>query len=115
MTWCRVQWKGAGKKKDRKSKKTEKKKDLYGLLGLQDVRWMATDSQLKKAYQKQALKHHPDKACRNVDDPSEKERLEEKFKAIQVCTLAVDCALIHQPKAQSHTPRNPLRRTRLKR
>lgn len=80
---CRVQWKQAKKKK--KSKKEDKRKDLYALLGLQDIRWMATQTELKKAYQKQALKHHPDKLSASVQSEREKEKLDEKFKAIQVC------------------------------
>lgn len=78
-----MQWKHAKKKK--KSKKDDKRKDLYALLGLQDTRWMATPTELKKAYQKQALKHHPDKLSANVTSEREKEKLDEKFKAIQVC------------------------------
>lgn len=35
--------------------------DLYAFLGLQDKTYQATDADLKKAYQKTALKHHPDK------------------------------------------------------
>ena len=80
-----MQWKSKGKKKKEeggKSDKKDKKRDLYALLGLKDVRWMATDSQLKKAYQKQALKHHPDKACAGIECPKEKNKLEEKFKTI---------------------------------
>lgn len=83
---CSVQWKSKGKRK--KGDKEKKKQDLYALLGLKDLRWMATDSQLKKAYQKTALKHHPDKACANVEDPKEKERLEEHFKLILVRCLS---------------------------
>jgi hypothetical protein len=89
---CRVQWKH--KKENKKSKKKDKQKDLYALLGIQDLRWMATDSQIKKAYQKQALLHHPDKACALIEDTIEKSRLEEKFKAILVRgsrTRAINC------------------------
>eukprot|EP00892_Ulva_mutabilis_P012565 jgi/Ulvmu1/9681/UM055_0019.1 len=76
-----VQWKHTKKKK--KSKKEDKRKDLYALLGLQDTRWMATQTELKKAYQKQALKHHPDKLSASVQSEREKDKLDEKFKAIQ--------------------------------
>ena len=82
---CRVQWKH--KKENRKSKKKDTKKDMYALLGLEDLRWMATDSQVKKAYQKMALKHHPDKTCAGVTEEREKQRLETKFKEILVCCL----------------------------
>eukprot|EP00884_Botryococcus_braunii_P015011 jgi/Botrbrau1/23510/Bobra.106_1s0061.1 len=60
---------GTGKKK----KKSEKV-DLYELLGLENVRWMATEEQIKSAYKKKALLHHPDKAGESGT---------EKFKAIQ--------------------------------
>ena len=68
----------------KKPKQEEKKKDLYGLLGIQDLRWLATQADIKKAHQKQALKHHPDKTLQNVTDEAERERLVEKFKTIQV-------------------------------
>lgn len=80
-----MQWKSSKKRGKPKTEDT-KKKDLYGLLGLQDLRWMATEVEIKKAYQKKALKHHPDKVCANVTEEAEKERLEEKFKIIQVCS-----------------------------
>jgi preprotein translocase subunit Sec63 len=78
---CRVRWKH---KKENKKKKQDAAKDLYALLGLQDIRWMATESQIKKAYQKAALKSHPDKACAGIEDAAEKARIEEKFKCILV-------------------------------
>jgi DnaJ-class molecular chaperone len=78
---CRVRWKH---KKENKKKKKDKAQDPYKLLGLEDIRWMATASQIKKAYQKAALKHHPDKACAGVEDAAEKARIEEKFKYILV-------------------------------
>eukprot|EP01121_Diplochlamys_sp_Union-15-3_P015568 TRINITY_DN5170_c0_g2_i5.p1 TRINITY_DN5170_c0_g2~~TRINITY_DN5170_c0_g2_i5.p1 ORF type:complete len:489 (-),score=142.65 TRINITY_DN5170_c0_g2_i5:40-1470(-) len=35
--------------------------DYYGILGLQNKRWMATQDDIKKAYRKMVLEHHPDK------------------------------------------------------
>ncbi|CAL8462322.1 g1855 [Coccomyxa elongata] len=73
-----VSWKGKKKKK----KKSEKE-DLYALLGLQNERWTATDAQIKLAYRKAALEHHPDKAGAATADETTKLAIEEKFKAIQ--------------------------------
>jgi hypothetical protein len=36
------------------------KEDLYAILGLQDLRWAATQEELKKQYRKLALVYHPD-------------------------------------------------------
>jgi preprotein translocase subunit Sec63 len=90
MPWvaCRVRWKH---KKENKKKKKDKAQDLYKQLGLEDIRWMATESQIKKAYQKAALKHHPDKACAGVEDAAEKARIEEKFKSILVRIKQCSC------------------------
>eukprot|EP00045_Choanoeca_perplexa_P017608 m.259201 g.259201 ORF g.259201 m.259201 type:complete len:703 (-) comp17585_c0_seq4:1455-3563(-) len=38
-----------------------KNQDHYALLGLESKRWKATDDDIKKAYKKMVLKHHPDK------------------------------------------------------
>ncbi|KAG9291541.1 hypothetical protein G9A89_021960 [Geosiphon pyriformis] len=38
-----------------------KDQDHYAVLGLSNFRWKATDEQIKLAYRKKVLKHHPDK------------------------------------------------------
>ncbi|KAJ3131117.1 hypothetical protein HK100_006776 [Physocladia obscura] len=38
-----------------------KHQDHYAILGISRLRWTATDEQIKKAYRKKVLKHHPDK------------------------------------------------------
>ena len=59
-------WKEARAKKSTKDGKKGKKKkriDLYELLGLQNLRWTATDKQIRDAYKRAALEHHPDKVA----------------------------------------------------
>lgn len=56
----RDKWKGKGKKKA----KVKAKMDYYALLGLQNERWAATPDQIRLAYRKSALLHHPDKQVR---------------------------------------------------
>jgi DnaJ homolog subfamily C member 7 len=53
--------------------KKSKRKDYYKILGVEKD---ASEPEIKKAYKKLALKHHPDK---NSNDPE----AEEKFKEIQ--------------------------------
>eukprot|EP01024_Parvocaulis_polyphysoides_P048263 TRINITY_DN458_c0_g1_i1.p1 TRINITY_DN458_c0_g1~~TRINITY_DN458_c0_g1_i1.p1 ORF type:complete len:669 (-),score=172.32 TRINITY_DN458_c0_g1_i1:221-2197(-) len=74
-----VEWKGKGKKKGKSKKKGE---DLYALLGLENLRWMATEKQLKDGYKKSALKCHPDKIGEGVSD-EDRQKLEDKFKRMQ--------------------------------
>ena len=50
-------------KKSKKDKKGKKRIDLYELLGLQNARWTATDKQIRDAYKRAALEHHPDKVA----------------------------------------------------
>jgi hypothetical protein len=56
-----VSWKGSKKKKDASGKSGKKKVDLYALLGLAGERWMASEAQIKNAYRRVCLEHHPDK------------------------------------------------------
>ncbi|KAL1914705.1 uncharacterized protein VTP21DRAFT_7963 [Calcarisporiella thermophila] len=46
--------------------------DLYAILGITKLRYKATDEQIKNAYRRKVLKHHPDKkaASGNVNDDS---------------------------------------------
>jgi DnaJ family protein C protein 2 len=46
-----------------KKKKKSKRMDLYKLLGLEGVRFLATEREVKLAYHKTALEHHPDKVA----------------------------------------------------
>jgi len=52
--------------------------DYYGLLGLNDVGWDATEEHIKTAYKGISLFCHPDKA-----DPKNREKAEQRFKAMQ--------------------------------
>lgn len=68
----------------KKKLKKSKKADLYALLGLQHERWMATESQIRSAYRKAALEHHPDKKrAKSAGDLKALQENEENFKAIQ--------------------------------
>lgn len=76
-----AKWKGKGKKK---KKQRSAEDDLYGLLGLQHERWTATADQIKAAYRKSALLHHPDKqGVALTDDEEAKKAIEDKFKRVQ--------------------------------
>ncbi|KAG2484576.1 hypothetical protein HYH03_016619 [Edaphochlamys debaryana] len=77
-----VDWKG-GKAKKRKTVKRKDGADPYALLGLSNERWTANDAQIKAAYRKACLEHHPDKALVGVDCEKEKARVEEHFKMVQ--------------------------------
>ena len=77
----------AAKFSNRKKKtktKTASRKDLYALLGLQHERWMASEHDIRKAYRKAALEHHPDKKrAASQGDLKKLHENEERFKAIQ--------------------------------
>ena len=73
-----VQFKSRGGGGKKKGKKDKARVDLYALLGLEHVRWTATDKQLRDAYKAAALVAHPDKAPED-----EREAAETKFKALQ--------------------------------
>lgn len=57
--------------------KRSKRKDYYKILG---VGKNATDDEIKKAYRKRALIHHPDRHANSTDD--EKKEQEKKFKEV---------------------------------
>jgi hypothetical protein len=61
-----VDFKSSKKKKDKKKKGEEARLDYYALLGLQHERWMANENQIKLAYRKTCLEHHPDKKCQGA-------------------------------------------------
>jgi len=52
--------------------------DCYGILGLQDKRWLATQDDIRKAYRKMVLEHHPDKTVQRG-----REEDDAMFKSIQ--------------------------------
>eukprot|EP01147_Barroeca_monosierra_P003661 gene3661-8330_t len=58
-----------------------KDQDHYALLGLQDKRWKATQDDIKRAYRKMVLKHHPDK--KGEMSAAEMKKTEEYFGRIQ--------------------------------
>ena len=43
------------------------KEDFYKMLGLQNLRFRATQTDIKKAYRQCVLKYHPDKMAQNAD------------------------------------------------
>ncbi|XP_073009870.1 uncharacterized protein [Typha latifolia] len=75
-----------GKKKSAGSKQ----QDHYALLGLENLRFLATEEQIRKSYREMALKHHPDKQAalllaEETEEAKEakKDEIESHFKAIQ--------------------------------
>ena len=62
--------------------KKSKRKDFYKILGVEKT---ANDDEIKKAYRKRAMVHHPDRHSSASDD--EKKEHETKFK--EACTSAI--------------------------
>ena len=56
--------------------------ELYEKMGLEKLRWRATDDDLRNAYRKLCLKYHPDKLGR-LENQTEIDEATEKFRAIQ--------------------------------
>jgi DnaJ family protein C protein 2 len=78
------EFKGRAKGRKRNLRKKTGSTDLYALLGLQHERWMASDSQIRSAYRRVALEHHPDKQRASTGgDETAMAAAEERFKAIQ--------------------------------
>uniref|UniRef100_A0A0D6R2D9 DnaJ homolog subfamily C member 2 n=1 Tax=Araucaria cunninghamii TaxID=56994 RepID=A0A0D6R2D9_ARACU len=80
-------YKSKGKKKSGSGKEQQ---DHYALLGLSQLRFLATEDQIRKAYREAALKHHPDKQASLLlaeeteeAKQSKKDEIESHFKAIQ--------------------------------
>ncbi|KAL8201115.1 hypothetical protein R6Q57_012454 [Mikania cordata] len=74
----------------KKSGDEANRQDHYALLGLGNLRYLATDDQIRKSYRETALKHHPDKqaALLLLEDSeaakqSKKDEIENRFKSIQ--------------------------------
>jgi DnaJ family protein C protein 2 len=73
-----------GKGRRRKGAKKRGGPDFYALLGLQHERWTATESQIRLAYRRVALEHHPDKRRAAAGgDEAKLAAAEENFKALQ--------------------------------
>lgn len=76
-----------GKKKNADGKTQQ---DHYALLGLGNLRYLATEEQIRKSYRETALKHHPDKQAAlllgeatEAAKEAKKDEIENHFKAIQ--------------------------------
>ena len=54
------------------------KRDYYEVLG---VAWDASEQEVKRAYRRMAMKHHPD---RNPDDATSEEKFKEAREAAEV-------------------------------
>ncbi|KQJ82202.1 dnaJ homolog subfamily C member 2 [Brachypodium distachyon] len=74
----------------KKSASGSQQQDHYALLGLGNLRFLATEDQIRKSYRDMALKHHPDKQAalllHEVTEEAKqakKDEIESHFKAIQ--------------------------------
>ncbi|NP_001332867.1 gonidialess A/Zuotin related factor-like protein [Solanum lycopersicum] len=74
----------------KKSSTGEKVQDHYALLGLSNLRYLASEDQIRKSYRDAALRHHPDKLASlllaeetEAAKQAKKEEIENHFKAIQ--------------------------------
>ncbi|KAJ3166155.1 hypothetical protein HK101_012006 [Irineochytrium annulatum] len=56
-----------------------KQQDHYAVLGISKLRWKATDDDIKRAYRRKVLKHHPDKKAASSGNTSD----DSFFKCIQ--------------------------------
>ncbi|CAN8259749.1 unnamed protein product [Cochlearia groenlandica] len=72
-----------------KKKSGTQQQDHYALLGLSNLRYLATEDQIRKSYREAALKHHPDKLAtlllaEETEEAKEakKDEIESHFKAI---------------------------------
>ncbi|XP_071740789.1 uncharacterized protein [Rutidosis leptorrhynchoides] len=77
-------------KSKKKSKDRVIRQDHYALLGLGDLRCIATVEQIRKSYRETALKHHPDKQAAlllRIESEAakqvKKDEIDNRFKAIQ--------------------------------
>ncbi|KAM3300483.1 hypothetical protein ACQJBY_041482 [Aegilops geniculata] len=74
----------------KKSGSGSQQQDHYALLGLGNLRFLATEDQIRKSYRDMALKHHPDKQAAlllhettEAAKQAKKDDIESHFKAIQ--------------------------------
>ncbi|KAK1698528.1 hypothetical protein QYE76_015225 [Lolium multiflorum] len=74
----------------KKSGSGSNQQDHYALLGLGNMRFLATEDQIRKSYRDMALKHHPDKQAAlllhettEAGKQAKKDEIESHFKAIQ--------------------------------
>jgi DnaJ homolog subfamily C member 2 len=76
--------------KGKKKSSGSQQQDHYALLGLGNLRYLATEDQIRKSYRDMALKHHPDKQASLIlaetteeAKQAKKDEIESNFKAIQ--------------------------------
>ena len=67
------------------------KEDYYKMLGLQNLRFRATQTDIKKAYRQCVLKYHPDPMAQNADASIDDEEIsglsdEKKAEVSQIIT-----------------------------